>query len=185
MAEENNVQETKEAATPETKEVPETKEQEASKEKEVAGDQQQNQPPAVEAQPPKPVVHKTNYEKDVIYLFQFSRTPVIPSLSPYCLKVETYLRLAELKYEVSWLFFCVTLFNLSICLCYVFGQPFYMWTALYLALSSFVWASCSPIHLSLIIYLFLLDQGQFSVILKINNSKKNSLTRIKTGENKF
>uniref|UniRef100_T1HVN9 Failed axon connections fax protein/glutathione s-transferase-like protein n=2 Tax=Rhodnius prolixus TaxID=13249 RepID=T1HVN9_RHOPR len=99
MAEENNVQETKEAATPETKEVPETKEQEASKEKEVAGDQQQNQPPAVEAQPPKPVVHKTNYEKDVIYLFQFSRTPVIPSLSPYCLKVETYLRLAELKYE--------------------------------------------------------------------------------------
>uniref|UniRef100_A0A069DSK3 Putative failed axon connections fax protein/glutathione s-transferase-like protein n=1 Tax=Panstrongylus megistus TaxID=65343 RepID=A0A069DSK3_9HEMI len=98
MAEENNVQETKEA-TPETKEVQETKEQEATKEKEVAGDQQQSPAPAAEPQPPKPVVHKTNYEKDVIYLFQFSRTPVIPSLSPYCLKVETYLRLAELKYE--------------------------------------------------------------------------------------
>lgn len=55
-------------------------------------------------QPPptaKPAVHKQNYEKDIIYLYQFSRTPVLPSLSPYCLKVETWLRLAGLKYEVS------------------------------------------------------------------------------------
>lgn len=50
---------------------------------------------------PKPAVHKQNYEKDVIYLYQFSRTPMLPSLSPYCLKVETWLRLAGLKYEVS------------------------------------------------------------------------------------
>lgn len=55
--------------------------------------------PAPEPQPPKPVVRKTNYEKDIVYLFQFSRTPVVPSLSPYCLKVETWLRLAGLKYE--------------------------------------------------------------------------------------
>jgi hypothetical protein len=54
------------------------------------------QPPAA-----KPTVHKQNYEKDVIYLYQFSRTPLLPSLSPYCLKVETWLRLAGLKYEVS------------------------------------------------------------------------------------
>jgi hypothetical protein len=54
------------------------------------------QPPA-----PKPAVHKQNFEKDVIYLYQFSRTPVLPSLSPYCLKVETWLRLAGLRYEVS------------------------------------------------------------------------------------
>jgi len=54
-------------------------------------------------QPPisKPTVHKQNYEKDIIYLYQFSRTPLLPSLSPYCLKVETWLRLAGLKYEVS------------------------------------------------------------------------------------
>lgn len=45
-------------------------------------------------------VHKTNFEKDTIYLYQFSRTPLLPSLSPYCLKVETWLRLAGLKYEV-------------------------------------------------------------------------------------
>nr|CAD7424601.1 unnamed protein product [Timema monikensis] len=51
------------------------------------------------AQPPKPTVHKQNFEKDIIYLYQFSRTPVLPSLSPFCLKVETWLRLAALKYE--------------------------------------------------------------------------------------
>lgn len=44
---------------------------------------------------------KANFEKDVVYLYQFSRTPTIPSVSPFCLKVETWLRLAGLKYEVS------------------------------------------------------------------------------------
>lgn len=47
-------------------------------------------------------VHKTNFEKDIIYLYQFSRTPLLPSLSPYCLKVETWLRLVALKYEVNF-----------------------------------------------------------------------------------
>lgn len=50
---------------------------------------------------PKLTVHKADFEKDVIYLYQFSRTPFLPSISPYCLKVETWLRLAGLKYEVS------------------------------------------------------------------------------------
>lgn len=54
-----------------------------------------------EPAPKKPTVHRVNYEKDVIYLFQFSRTPLLPSVSPYCLKVETWLRLVGLKYEVS------------------------------------------------------------------------------------
>lgn len=49
---------------------------------------------------PKLTVHKADFEKDVIYLYQFSRTPFLPSISPYCLKVETWLRLAGLKYEV-------------------------------------------------------------------------------------
>jgi len=55
--------------------------------------------PKKEPAPPKPAVHKQDFEKDVVYLYQFTRTPVLPSLSPYCLKVETWLRLAGLKYE--------------------------------------------------------------------------------------
>lgn len=60
------------------------------------------QEPKVKAAPaPKLTVHKADFEKDVIYLYQFSRTPFLPSISPYCLKVETWLRLAGLKYEVN------------------------------------------------------------------------------------
>lgn len=55
--------------------------------------------PKKEVAPPKPTVHKADYQPDVVYLYQFMRTPVLPSLSPYCLKVETWLRLAGLKYE--------------------------------------------------------------------------------------
>lgn len=73
------------------------KAEEAKQEKENAGG---DAPAAKEAAPPKVLVHKTNFEKDVVYLYQFSRTPVLPSLSPYCLKVETWLRLAGIKYEV-------------------------------------------------------------------------------------
>lgn len=65
--------------------------------------------PVEAAKPEPPVkynVHRQNFEKDIVYLYQFSRTPVLPSLSPYCLKVETWLRLAGLKYEVSALIPC-------------------------------------------------------------------------------
>lgn len=55
--------------------------------------------PKKEVGPPKPAVHKHPYENDIVYLYQLTRTPVLPSLSPYCLKVETWLRLAEIKYE--------------------------------------------------------------------------------------
>ncbi|XP_035225608.1 failed axon connections-like [Stegodyphus dumicola] len=47
----------------------------------------------------KPAVHKTDYEKDVVYLYQFSRCPTLPSASPFCLKVETWLRMTEVRYE--------------------------------------------------------------------------------------
>lgn len=57
------------------------------------------QAPAKKEKDVKPLVHKANFEKDVVYLYQFTRTPLLPSLSPYCLKVETWLRLAGLKYE--------------------------------------------------------------------------------------
>lgn len=57
--------------------------------------------PVKEAAPKKPNVFKQNFEKDVVYLYQFARTTSLPSLSPYVLKVETWLRLTGLKYEVS------------------------------------------------------------------------------------
>lgn len=53
-----------------------------------------------EAVPPPPRVHKQDFQKDTVYLYQFCRTPVLPSLSPYCLKVETWLRLTDVQYEV-------------------------------------------------------------------------------------
>ena len=64
-------------------------------------DKKKEEKPKKEPAPPKPAVHKIDFEKDIVYLYQFTRTPVLPSLSPYCLKVETWLRLAGLKYEVS------------------------------------------------------------------------------------
>lgn len=64
----------------------EGKEKEATKEKD---------PPP----PPPPKVYKQDFEKDVVYLYQFGRTSVLPSLSPFCLKVETWLRLNDIKYE--------------------------------------------------------------------------------------
>lgn len=72
------------------------KQAEQQQQQETASQQQQSAPAPAK---PAPAVHKANFEKDVVYLYQFSRTPLIPSLSPYCLKVETWLRLAGIKYE--------------------------------------------------------------------------------------
>lgn len=69
--------------------------------------------PVAKVVAPKVTVHKADFEKDIIYLYQFSRTPLLPSLSPYCLKVETWLRLAGLKYEVSF-FFNILIFFIKI-----------------------------------------------------------------------
>ncbi|CAH0703618.1 unnamed protein product [Spodoptera exigua] len=92
--------------------VPENteKEKEAKEDAPVDNGQTKEEPPAekveekteekkVEPAPPKITVHKANFEKDIVYLYQFSRTPLLPSTSPYCLKVETWLRLAGIKYE--------------------------------------------------------------------------------------
>ena len=49
---------------------------------------------------PAPSVHKKDFEKDRVYLFQFDRTKRVPSFSPYCLKVETWLKLNGVQYEV-------------------------------------------------------------------------------------
>ncbi|XP_065162242.1 failed axon connections isoform X1 [Atheta coriaria] len=91
---------------PETKDIKEeapaaadAKAEEAKKEEAAAEGAAPAVAAAKEPAPPKVVVHKSAFEKDVVYLYQFSRTPLLPSLSPYCLKVETWLRLAGTKYE--------------------------------------------------------------------------------------
>lgn len=41
--------------------------------------------------------------KDAIILHQFSRPKNgVPSLSPFCLKLETYLRMVDLPYQVTY-----------------------------------------------------------------------------------
>ena len=51
--------------------------------------------------PPPPPVHKKDFEQDVVYVYQFCRSPNVPTVSPYCLKLETWIKLNGIKYEVS------------------------------------------------------------------------------------
>lgn len=101
----------------ETKEIKEDVPTAAESKAEEAAKQEEAAPAATkEAPPPKVVVHKSNFEKDTVYLYQFSRTPLLPSMSPYCLKVETWLRLVGLKYEVFMSLKNIYLLVLKICI---------------------------------------------------------------------
>lgn len=92
-------EETKKMESPEKKkDGGEEKGEKIKDEKEPEG-KKEAAPPA----PPPPRVHKVDFDKDVVYLYQFCRTPVLPSLSPYSLKVESFLRLYDIKYEVCQL----------------------------------------------------------------------------------
>ncbi|XP_031844228.1 failed axon connections isoform X2 [Nomia melanderi] len=97
-----DVKEMKEALKDETPPDNKQEEKDAAK-KEESGKKEETGDAAATAASPAPTkaisVHKTNFEKDIVYLYQFPRTPVLPSLSPYCLKVETWLRLNGIKYE--------------------------------------------------------------------------------------
>jgi len=64
-----------------------------------APEEKKEEKPVEPPPPPPPKVHKTDFEKDTVYLFQFGRNATLPSMSPYCLKVETWLRLNGIKYE--------------------------------------------------------------------------------------
>uniref|UniRef100_A0A0N5ARX1 Thioredoxin-like_fold domain-containing protein n=1 Tax=Syphacia muris TaxID=451379 RepID=A0A0N5ARX1_9BILA len=48
---------------------------------------------------PRKTPIKQDFAEDVVYLYQFPRVKCIPSFSPYCLKLETWLRMANIKYE--------------------------------------------------------------------------------------
>ena len=54
---------------------------------------------------------RKSYPKNVVVLHQFP-TEQRPSLSPFCLKLETWLRMADIKYEVC--FEIYFLFNYSL-----------------------------------------------------------------------
>ncbi|EFO17119.1 hypothetical protein LOAG_11383 [Loa loa] len=47
---------------------------------------------------------KDNYKEGMVYLYQFPRIKYAPTISPFCLKLETWLRMADIKYEnvCSW-----------------------------------------------------------------------------------
>ncbi|TKR69912.1 hypothetical protein L596_022003 [Steinernema carpocapsae] len=47
-----------------------------------------------------PEVHNKKWKEDVVYLYQFPRAKVVPNLSPFCLKVHTYLKAHKIQHEV-------------------------------------------------------------------------------------
>ena len=61
--------------------------------------------PKEPAPPPPPSVHNKSFDKDVVYVYQFDRTSAVPSISPACLKLETWLKLNGIKFEVGLLLF--------------------------------------------------------------------------------
>eukprot|EP00091_Calanus_sinicus_P021604 TRINITY_DN6478_c0_g1_i2.p1 TRINITY_DN6478_c0_g1~~TRINITY_DN6478_c0_g1_i2.p1 ORF type:complete len:217 (-),score=60.85 TRINITY_DN6478_c0_g1_i2:466-1080(-) len=48
---------------------------------------------------PPTVLLKKDWEKDVVYLCQFPLCPSVRSISPFALKLETWLKLTGIKYE--------------------------------------------------------------------------------------
>ncbi|CAI4228830.1 unnamed protein product [Auanema sp. JU1783] len=45
------------------------------------------------------MVHKRDYEKDVVYHYCFPRADTVPNVSPFSLKLETFMRLHNIRYE--------------------------------------------------------------------------------------
>ncbi|KAI6172461.1 Failed axon connections-like protein [Aphelenchoides besseyi] len=49
----------------------------------------------------KQSVYIRDYEPGLVYLFQYPRIKCVPNLSPYCIKLETWLRFTKVNYKVS------------------------------------------------------------------------------------
>ncbi|MCP9264358.1 hypothetical protein DINM_022419 [Dirofilaria immitis] len=47
---------------------------------------------------------KDDYKQGIVYLYQLPRAKCVPTISPFCLKLETWLRMADIQYEniCSW-----------------------------------------------------------------------------------
>ena len=48
---------------------------------------------------PETLLRKLDFKQDLVYLVQFPISPVIRTISPFALKLETYLRLKKVPYE--------------------------------------------------------------------------------------
>ena len=52
----------------------------------------------------KIVLQKPDFKKDIVYLVQFPISPTMRTISPFALKLETYLRLKKVPYECVYSF---------------------------------------------------------------------------------
>jgi len=97
------IEEEKAKELEEAKEAAEKKDEEkkesGSPKKEKEAKPKKEKKPKEPAPPPPPAVHKKDFEKEVVYLYQFPRCPTLPNISPKCLQVETWLKLHGIKYE--------------------------------------------------------------------------------------
>jgi len=90
---EEPVKSDKEAIVEEEKAATEEKKDE-EKAAEAAGDKKEDAAKGAK----KAGSHQKDPEEDMVYLFQFQRSPCIPSISPFCLKLESWLKLHGIKY---------------------------------------------------------------------------------------
>merc|ERR1712168_958117 len=74
-------------------------EQAADENKDEEKKEEEPKKEVVAPKPKKPVGHQKEWEEDMVYLFQFQRSPQIPSISPFCLKLESWLKLNGIKYQ--------------------------------------------------------------------------------------
>ena len=45
---------------------------------------------------------RQGHVKDVVYFYTFPGAAVVPNISPFGFKLETWLRMANIRYEVGW-----------------------------------------------------------------------------------